>query len=98
MNKYLKHVLKNLCNRVGADFKKIDFKKENWFKEYTWTREEEEKFEKWIVKYLSNNKKARENLMKFPTKDKKDLITFSKIFTLYCGWKYKNKKGEKNNG
>ena len=46
MKKFGKHltvVLKKMCKMVKADLEKINFKKENWFWDYTWTEKEQEK-------------------------------------------------------
>ena len=34
--KYLDTILKKQCEMVGADFSKMNFKKERWFWDYTW--------------------------------------------------------------
>ena len=44
----LKEILTEMCRRVGADYDKIDFKKEGWFRDYTWTEEEQEDFHQWL--------------------------------------------------
>jgi hypothetical protein len=62
MNKYLQEILKEMCKRVGADFKKIDVKKDRWYTEYSWTEAEEKEFKKWMVNYLKTNKKALNEL------------------------------------
>lgn len=44
----LKEIMLEMCRRVGADYDKIDFKKEGWFRDYTWTEEEQEDFHQWL--------------------------------------------------
>ena len=90
-NKYLKRILKKMCSYVNADYNKIDFKKPNWFLEYSWTLEQEYLFRKWLIRYLKRNKRARYSLMNVPTKDKFVLTKFVKEFVFNYGWKYKNK-------
>ena len=86
-NKYLKKVLKEMCKRVGADYDKIDFKKDDWFSKYEWTEKEQDNFEGWLVGYLQRNKKAREKMMNIPAKAFSKKIAVNFIFAY--GWKLK---------
>jgi aromatic ring-opening dioxygenase catalytic subunit (LigB family) len=87
MEKHLKEILDNMCLVVGA--KDLDFKKDGWFMEYEWTEEEQEQFRKWIVKYLTENKEARQELMKWPRKHKATIEKFSREFIFNYGFKIK---------
>ena len=51
-------VLKEMFKRVGAEDKydTFDFKKKNWFWDYTWTLEEEQDFIKWVGKFLKEKR------------------------------------------
>lgn len=40
------------CELVGVNPDEVDFSKDGWYREYTWTSETEEKFKKWAMKYL----------------------------------------------
>lgn len=93
-NKHLKHILKEQCKRVGADFNKLDFSKEDWFEKYTWTEEEENNFKQWMMNYLKENKDARQDLMRVPSTNPIIIRGFTTSFILFCGWKYdkSNKK------
>ena len=35
MNQYLEIILKEMCNRVNANYDEIDFKSENWYIQYS---------------------------------------------------------------
>jgi len=92
-NKFGKHlvvVLKEMCKRVKAPYKNIDFLKEGWFREYEWTEKQEQDFIKWMVDYLYTNKEAREELSYSYLKTKKALKKVADFFIFYCGWKTKN--------
>ena len=88
MGKHLIHILVQMCQRVGADFDRIDFKKDFWFHEYMWTEEQEESFVDWMTEYLYNNLEARREIMNFYSwKTKKRCRKAAKDFVWYCGWK-----------
>jgi hypothetical protein len=74
---------------VGADFSKMDFKKQNWFHEFEWTEDSENDFKKWLISYLLENKEALAELMQWPRKDKKTLARVADEFVFQYGWKYK---------
>jgi len=88
-NEYLIHILKEMCHRVNADYAQIDFFEHNWFLTHEWNASEEEDFKSWIVDYLYENKDARNYLMRFPRKNKKDLKKLADEFVFNYGWKTK---------
>lgn len=88
MSKYLKLILEEMCQRVGADFEKIDFKKPTWFQDYVWTQEVENDFKEWLTKFLEKNKEARTELVAFPFL-KNSVEKFSDEFITMYGWKIK---------
>ena len=71
MSKNLEKVMKKMCQFVGADFAKMDFKKTNWFHDYSWTEEQENKFTHWMIGFMLDNKDVRQEFMSFPQKNKK---------------------------
>lgn len=88
MNKYLKVIFTEMCNRVDAKYEDIDFQKDDWYYDYEWTQAEEDKFLAWLADYLYINKKARVDLYGIHTKSKKLCDTASKNFCFYS-WKIK---------
>jgi len=87
MGRYLNVVMREMCKRVGADFKKINPKKEGWYLTYSWTIEQEEKFKEWFVDYLYKNTKARNEILAFPLKNKKHIERALSWFLLDYGWR-----------
>ena len=85
----LKTILTEMCQRVGADYATIDFQDEKWYHRYEWTQDEDIDFQKWLVDYLYNNTKARNEVMSVPIKRKSHLKKFANWFTFMYGWKYK---------
>jgi hypothetical protein len=59
LKSHLKIVLIEMCMRVGANYDDIDCKKDDWYYEHEWTREEEDSFIKWLADYLYTSKEAR---------------------------------------
>jgi hypothetical protein len=91
MNKYLEEILKEMCKRVKADYSKIVFNEDDWFYKYSWTINEENDYVNWLIEYLQKNKKACQEIMKYPSSDKKYLLKFAQKFVSNYGWKYNQK-------
>lgn len=90
MKDKLLDVLKEMCKRVNVDYNKIDFKKPNWFLDYSWTEEEENDFSDWLVKQLSKDEELRQEVMdSFSWKDEKRLKKVADEFVFNYGWKLK---------
>jgi len=92
---FLYTILVEMCARVGADINELDFKKENWYTQYSWTKEEEDSFSEWMIDYLYKNKEARERIMRFPRKNKKEIEKVVETFLFDFGWKTKYPEGSK---
>lgn len=93
LDKELEFILRKMCSCVNADFDKIDFKKNGWFREYEWTQKQENEFAEWLVNALYKDKKLR-GIFQFCTKNKESLKKNVAWFLLMYGWKLKN---ESNN-
>jgi hypothetical protein len=85
MNPYLGLILKKMCDVVGADSEKIDFKSADWFLMYTWTKAQETEFREWMTDYLVQNKQARVALMNFP--GRKQIKKTVDAFIWNYGWR-----------
>lgn len=90
--KHLTIILKEMCKRVEASHKDINFQEDGWFRKYEWTEEQEQNFVKWMVEYLYTNKEAREEITYSYIKTKKELKKVADFFTMMYGWKIKNDK------
>jgi len=90
MNKYIKTILSKQCKMVGVDYNKIDFKKENWYWDYQWNRNQEQEFKLWLTDYMKKNKEARNKLMNIPSINKIFLEKFADQFILNYSWRTKN--------
>jgi hypothetical protein len=86
----LKIVLQKMCKYAGAVYDEMDFKKEGWFLDYEWTKEQEKKFRTWFVNHLLKNKHAREELVNC-SKNKKMCEKFVDMFIFNYGWKRREK-------
>ena len=82
-------ILKEMCNRVGADYNKLPLEDHEsfWFTYYTWSKEQEKDYENWLANYMYNTTKARRELMSFPWKTKKQCRKFAEQFVSWYGWK-----------
>lgn len=84
-----------MCQMVGADVKKIDFAKENWFLEYSWTEDQQEDFKNWIIEFFTRDKKRLKGFAAFPSlagRNKKELEKTANWFIFDYGWKVDYKK------
>lgn len=85
-NRYLRKILCRMCGMVGADPTVIDFKKQDWYQDYTWTREQEDEFAEWLREYLMKNRLAFKSLTGLTSKNKVLINRFINSFLFYCGW------------
>lgn len=91
MTKHLTAILKKMCSITNAEYTNIDFKREDWFLDHTWTIKQELEFKSWLVKYLKKSAGARKELMNFPTLfTKNHLEKVASFFVLTYGWKYRD--------
>ena len=89
--KHIETILKKQCELVGADYDKIDFKKNNWWMEYEWDEDTRNEFLAWMRDYLYENKEARQEIMMFTRKNKKNCLRAAQEWDFMYGWKMKVK-------
>lgn len=87
---YLKIVLEEMCKRVDVDYNSLDFSDDMWYNKYTWTIKECKSFEKWLSDLVYNDTKARNELMRFPIKRRKNCDMLAAEFVFNYGWKFKD--------
>ncbi len=87
MNKHITMILKKQCKMVGADFDKIDFKKNDWYWSYEWTENKQEKFRQWIMSYMKKNPEARYDLMSIPSSNPRFIEKLANEIIFQYGWK-----------
>ena len=83
-----------MCNMVGADFKKIDFKNKDdlWFDKYSWTEKQEDDFKKWLHNYLYKNNEAQRELYNRTRMRKWGRLSCEEAVTNFVfqySWRYK---------
>jgi len=88
MHPGLEKVLREMCDRVGADFDEMDFTEKDWFLKYQWTFDQEEDFIKWLMDQIKEDKNVRE-IFNGPLKTKKDRESAARMFVFGYGWKVK---------
>mgnify|MGYP003349335496 CR=1 FL=1 len=92
MEEQWEYVLREMCSVVGADFDTMDFQKDRWFTEYTWTEQQQDDFTKWMEKYLKKKSIAK-HFTNYTLMHRPKVIAES--FVSNYGWKLKeitNKK------
>ena len=86
---HLTLILREMCKRVNADIFKIDFGSNNWFWDYSWTKEEESDFREWLSRYLYESKAARNEILRTNWKNLKHCKEAANFFVWNHGWKTK---------
>lgn len=90
MNDTMKLVLIKMCTYVGVKYEDIDFKKENWYMEHTWTAEQEKDFCDWLINEIRTNNEIRKGITNLPYKPSKKRAKSAVMwFNLMWGWKTK---------
>lgn len=92
MEEHLQVVLGKMCEMVGTNIGKINFKEPDWYMQYEWTQKQQEEFEKWMVNYLYKNRKARHALECSYRTKRFIRDNFVKGWTFNYGWKYKKEE------
>lgn len=87
MTKHLETILKKMCKMVGADYDKIDFKKQGWYLEYEWTLEKEKEFVTWLANYLKDTPSAFKELSDSGVVTNHRIMSVAKEFVFSYGWK-----------
>lgn len=88
MEEYLKIILKEMCNRVGAPYEEMDFHESFWFTKYRWTTQQEDDFVKWLTDLLYNNKDIRKAFFQNNIRTKTHCKRGAKAFVFNYGWSY----------
>lgn len=53
---HTKEILTEMCRRVGVSYDSVDFNKQQWYQDHTWTAEEQDDFRKWLGGFLRKHK------------------------------------------
>ena len=86
----MKSVLVKMCSYVDVCFDDIDFKKDGWYSEHTWTEEQEKDFCNWLENEISTNNEVRKGITTLPYRPSKKRIKQAVMwFNLMWGWKTK---------
>lgn len=72
----VKDILEEMFKRVGRSFDRSSHYKSDWYLEATWSKADQEDFEKWLVTLLRNKFKQ----------SKKQAVSGAAWFILAYGW------------
>lgn len=82
----LEYIFREMCNRVGTDFDKLDMDKEDWADDHSWKMEDEIEFQVWLYNYLVNNYAAFKAVQSLPYIDSDKIAKVVRNFCLFYGW------------
>jgi hypothetical protein len=89
MSEHVEYLLREMCRRVGADYDTMDFKKQDWYMDYSWTEAEETEYRAWMLDVLKHNKMVRKGFGITITSSaylKKEIMWWMLMY----GWKNEN--------
>lgn len=84
----LDSILKDLCEAVGANYYTMDFSENDWYMSYTWSFEDQKKFEEKLYTKIKKNPKLYSSL--FLVSSGKKIKSSIQMFLFTYGWKYQN--------
>jgi len=79
-------ILQKMCRKVGANYYKINFSSNDWYRQHQWLREEEEEFQIWMTEFLKR-KDVRGHFRLNSRTTKKERSKVAHDFTWNHGWK-----------
>ena len=85
MNIHILAILKKMCEAVGVDPGAIDFKKNAWYLEHSWTTEQQNEFISRLATHLYRDKRAYYALTS-QIKSKKRCEAVAREFVFNYGW------------
>jgi hypothetical protein len=89
MTDHFEIIMKEMFKRVGEQWDEEYPKQKQWFSKHSWTQEEQNDFNKWMVDYLYNNLEARKQVLTSRVKNKRMIQKAVNWFLLDFGWKLK---------
>ena len=81
-----------MCRYVKADYWEINFDSKEWFQDYTWNKEKEKHFKKWLTYYIYGVRDAQKELYGRTTMRKKECEEAASMFVFNYGWSLSKKK------
>jgi hypothetical protein len=82
--KHVDEILTKQFEMVGQTYSPEKVKDERWYLQYYWTKEQETRFRKWLIDYIT-----RERLAGIKRAEKE-----ADYFLFYCGWPLKEFMGQ----
>jgi len=90
MNDSQIYVFTKMCEMVNVKIEDIDFSKDGWYREHSWTREQEKEFCDWLINEIRTNNKVRKEITTLPYRPTKKRVQETVMwFNLMWGWKTK---------
>lgn len=90
MDDIKKYVFTKMCSYVDVKYEDVDFSKEDWYLEHTWTKEQEKDFCDWLANEIRTNTKVRNGITTHRYKPSKENAKKTVMwFNLMWGWKTK---------
>ena len=91
-SKHLKIILTEMCQKVGVEFKDVNFNDADWYQKHTWTEEEQDDFVKWMTDYLYTNTEARREITTVISRNKRQSKRAAEMFCFSYGWSFNEKE------
>ena len=88
--KHFDIIIAKMCSWIGVDPSQASNDIPDWFKRHSWTPEQELGFRNWLSAYLYNDTEARNEIMRFPRRRKKETDETANQFVWNYGWRYED--------
>jgi len=94
LSETVKYILKMQCKFVNADYDTLDFVNDEseWYKEFEWTKEQEEDFKIWLILYLKTCPMKNYREISTSPRRVKNYKTIANEWCFLYGWSYKKEK------
>ena len=88
---HLQHCMCMMAHAVHVDPQDITWGKERWWTTHTWTDEVRDRWIDDVTDYLMSNAGARQELMEWPRRNKKDCRQVAEEMDFMWGWSREEK-------
>ncbi len=82
-------IIKEMFLAVGGDIEQADLERDDWFTQYMWTEDEQERYRQFLVSYLKEEKGAFLELCGSRYKSKRNVERAASEILFNWGWSTK---------
>ena len=88
--KHFDIIIAKMCGWIGVDPSQASNDIPDWFMQHSWTPAQEKSFIEWLSNYLYNDTEARNEIMLFPRRRRRETDETASKFVWNYGWRYED--------